>query len=97
MPKDVIVIDAMPTTAVGKIFKPQLRWNITQRHFSEILSPFEDERLKVSVEVGESKVHGALCKVILNGSPARDKSEIEKEITNILERYQHIKLEIQWR
>jgi fatty-acyl-CoA synthase len=97
MPKDVIVIDAMPTTAVGKIFKPQLRWNITQRHFSEILSPFEDERLKVSVEVGESKVHGALCKVILSGSPARDKSEIEKEITDILERYQHIKLEIQWR
>jgi len=97
MPKDVIVIDAMPTTPVGKVFKPQLRWNIAQKHFSEILSPFENERLKVFVEVGESKVHGTLCKVILIGSPARDKSEIEKEMTAILERYQHIKLEIQWR
>lgn len=97
MPKDVIIIDAMPTTAVGKVFKPQLRWNIAQKHFSEILSPFENEGLKVSIEVGESKVQGALCKVILSGSPARDKSEIEKEITVILERYSNIELEIQWR
>lgn len=94
MPKDVIIIDAIPTTAVGKVFKPQLRWNIAQKHFSEILSPFEDERLKISVEVGESKVYGALCKVILTRSPTRDTSEVEKEITAILEKYQHIKLEI---
>ena len=96
MPKDVIIIDAIPTTAVGKVYKPQLRWDIAQKHFSEILTPLEGERLKVSVEVGESKVGGILCKVVLTGSPARDKSEIEKEITTTIERYQNIKLEIQW-
>ena len=97
MPKDVIIMDVLPTTAIGKVFKPQLRWDIAQKHYSEILSPFENETLKVSVEVGESKTNGTLCKVILTGSSNKDKTEIEKEITAILERYQQIKLEIKWR
>lgn len=97
MPKDVIIIDDMPTTAVGKIFKPQLRWDQAEKQISETLSSFENEKLKISVEVGESKVYGTLCKVFLSGSPSGDKDQIEEDITASINKYQHIKPEIHWR
>jgi len=97
MPKDIIIIDTMPTTAVGKIFKPQLRWDLAQKHFSQVLLPLEKESLKISIEVGESKTHGTLCKVFVSGSSSRDKNQIENEITACINKYQHIKPEIHWR
>lgn len=97
LPKEVIIIDSIPMTAVGKIFKPQLRWDLARKHFIGILSWLEDEGLEVSVEVGESKIHGTLCRVTLSGNQDREKGRIESEITARLNKYPYVKSEIVWR
>ncbi|MDD9146922.1 hypothetical protein LZT49_12780, partial [Enterococcus hirae] len=37
-PKQVIVIDAIPMTSVGKIFKPQLRTDAVQRLVEQVVA-----------------------------------------------------------
>lgn len=39
VPKRAVILEQMPLTAVGKIFKPRLRADATQRVFSERLAP----------------------------------------------------------
>lgn len=39
VPVAIVLIDAMPLTAVGKVFKPQLRWDAARRVFTDVLAP----------------------------------------------------------
>ncbi|RLA04823.1 MAG: acyl-CoA synthetase [Gammaproteobacteria bacterium] len=93
---EVIITKQLPMTAVGKIFKPQLRWEQIKLHFNEILSELEKYDIKISVEVGEHKVHGTLCKIFISGAPTRRIKDIDDEITTTLAKYQFIKSEIHW-
>ena len=38
VPVEIVLIDPLPLTGVGKVFKPQLRWNAAQRVFSRTLA-----------------------------------------------------------
>ncbi|MBU1742483.1 MAG: acyl-CoA synthetase [Proteobacteria bacterium] len=96
LPKEVIIIDAIPMTAVGKIFKPQLKWDQARKHFTGILYWLKDDGLELSVEVGESKTHGTLCRVTLSGNPSRPRALVEDEITACLNKYPYIKSEVVW-
>jgi fatty-acyl-CoA synthase len=51
VPKEIIVIDAMPLTAVGKIFKPDLRNAITETVVGEELAKLNAEAKHISVVV----------------------------------------------
>mgnify|MGYP006263870231 CR=1 FL=1 len=42
VPVQIISIDPMPLTGVGKVFKPQLRWNAAKRVFTDVLAPLTD-------------------------------------------------------
>jgi len=65
IPKEVILIDEMPVTAVGKIFKPTLRNDITQRLVNNLLGQLADASA-FSVEVETSKKYGQIVKVSSN-------------------------------
>lgn len=96
LPKEILIIDAIPTTAVGKIFKPQLRWEQAERHFQQQLSYLEEQGLSVKVKVGESSAQGTLCSVTLSSSNNVDQARIESEIAAKLEKNQYISFQVNW-
>lgn len=53
----------MPLTAVGKIFKPPLRWAQIEAVLAEALAPLAGDGIETDVSVSESKQHGTLAKV----------------------------------
>jgi fatty-acyl-CoA synthase len=54
-PKHIYIIDAIPVTAVGKIFKPELRTNAVERKVHAILRERNLENVEVVVEAGGSR------------------------------------------
>ncbi|MGW8323031.1 MAG: acyl-CoA synthetase, partial [Thermodesulfobacteriota bacterium] len=87
IPKDVFVVEQIPLTAVGKIFKPALRWDAAEkvyRHELEALGALVEE---VAVKVGEDKVHGT--KALIRVKPAANVSgeTLQNRIAEILARY----------
>lgn len=62
VPKEVIIIDAIPVTAVGKIFKPTLRNDITARLVNDILGKALSSA-DFTVEVETNKKFGQIVKV----------------------------------
>jgi fatty-acyl-CoA synthase len=64
-PAAVHVIEVMPMTAVGKIYKPTLRYDAAKRGFEAALEPLG---LACSVAVGPDEVHGTLARIRLESS-----------------------------
>jgi fatty-acyl-CoA synthase len=95
-PKEVIFIEQMPLTAVGKIFKPQLRWDLIAREFTNRLAPLKERGMRVSVKAEEDKHHGTLVTVNLSPSNVLDREEVENEIKSVSGAFYYIKVEINW-
>lgn len=55
VPKDILIIDVMPLTAVGKIFKPDLRNDITKRVVREELAKLNINDVEISVVIDKKK------------------------------------------
>jgi fatty-acyl-CoA synthase len=73
VPKQIIIIDQIPVTAVGKIFKPDLRCDIAERTARAAL----EEALghtDFSVEASISKKHGQLVSVSLQQAQANSEA-----------------------
>ena len=88
VPVEVILVDAIALTGVGKVFKPQLRWDAAQRVFAEILAPLAVEGLSIIVAVGAHGTHGTLATVTLSGvsGAAVAKGERERVEQRVYER-----------
>ncbi len=71
-PVEVVLLDLMPTTGVGKIFKPTLRHDAAQRTFARILEPLKQEGIEAEVSVGAHKEFGTLATVRLVKAADRD-------------------------
>ena len=65
VPVAVRLIDAIPLTGVGKVFKPQLRWDAARAHFEQLLAPLAQPPLSLEVSVGADAQHGTLVTVRL--------------------------------
>ncbi len=87
VPKEVILIDQMPLTPVGKIFKPRLRWDAVRRVYEDALAALGDLIRSVEVEVGEDKIHGTLARVRLAPAPGATAEEISGRVAEILGRF----------
>jgi fatty-acyl-CoA synthase len=87
LPKEIHIVDQIPLTAVGKIFKPALRWDATRRIYEAELEKLGQMVESVQVQVGEDKVHGTLALIRIKATPDADQNEIKKRITEILARY----------
>jgi len=80
VPVNVVLIDAMPLTGVGKVFKPQLRWDAARRVFADTLSELSSRGASVAVAVGAHPVHGSIATVTLSGVPSAERAAIEQQV-----------------
>jgi fatty-acyl-CoA synthase len=67
IPKEIHLIKQIPLTLVGKIFKPKLRWQITQAVFQRELDPI-DTIDQLEIQVSEDKHHGTRVDIIVQSS-----------------------------
>lgn len=86
VPVVVHVIDAIPLTGVGKVFKPQLRWRAAQDVFTQLLAPLATDGVAITVTVGADGTHGTLARVAVKaagiGQDAR--ARLEAQVTERL-------------
>ena len=84
VPVQIIPVDPMPMTGVGKVFKPQLRWDAARRVFTGVLSPLTERGIDCKVEVGAHGSHGSLATVRLVGVPEDKREAIANEVHTML-------------
>jgi fatty-acyl-CoA synthase len=70
VPVQLYVVDTIPLTAVGKVFKPALRLDAAERAVRRLLAPLEKDGCTVGVSVASHKELGTLISVTLAGEPA---------------------------
>jgi fatty-acyl-CoA synthase len=87
IPKEIFVIDPMPVTAVGKIFKPALRYDAIKRVFDAELGQLSNLVESIEVRVGEHKVHGTIAMITAKPSSSIDSIALRRQIDNILGRF----------
>jgi len=87
VPREVFIIDQIPLTPVGKIFKPALRWDAIKRVYEtelEKLGPLADS---VELKVGEDKVHGSSVTIKVKAAANVSKDEITSKVSELLALY----------
>ncbi len=84
LPAEIILIDAMPVTAVGKIFKPTLRYDIIKRKFIPLLKDIESEGISFDVSVGAEGSHGIVADVTATVAAGVSSSDIEEKVKDLL-------------
>jgi len=85
-PKQIFVLDAMPMTSVGKIFKPQLRNDAVRRIVvEEIARMCDPDRVEVDVAAGGKR--GMQVTIKLPAGTADLRSGIEKVLDGYLFEY----------
>lgn len=95
IPKNIVILDSMPMTAVGKIFKPPLRCDAVQRVYTEALSVALPAQLSWEVQVEPHQKHGMLATLILSGIPQEQRTQVHEQIARALDVYV-VKYQIQW-
>ena len=80
VPVHLYFVDAIPLTAVGKVFKPALRWDATQRAVRRMLADVMPAEAAVNVEVGAHAAHGSLITVAIGGVAEGGRSALATQI-----------------
>ncbi len=89
------IVDALPVTGVGKIFKPALRWEQAERVFSEALAPLATEGATLTVAVGEDRRRGTLARVEIAAPATVDRAGVEERVARLLGRHA-LPHEVEW-
>jgi fatty-acyl-CoA synthase len=84
IPAQIIPIDPMPLTGVGKVFKPRLRWDAAQRVFAGVLAPLVERGINCQVEVGAHGSHGSIATVTIAQVPEQKREAIADEVHTLL-------------
>jgi len=87
VPKAVHIIETLPLTPVGKIFKPALRWDVIEKVYDQELQALGDLVEQVTVRAGEDKVHGTRVDIVVTPAAGSDAAAIRQKIGDILARY----------
>jgi fatty-acyl-CoA synthase len=95
VPVEIVLIDTMPLTGVGKVFKPSLRWDAAQRAFSRVLSTLAEQGIRTDVSVGAHGTHGSLATIKAHGVAAGYRDAVAKTIHEKLAPFV-TRHEIQW-
>ena len=86
VPKAIRLVEALPVTAVGKIFKPRLVWQEVQDVYGEEVAAVEGVA-QVQVTVGPDKLHGTLARIQVTPGPGADPAALRARIDAALGRY----------
>ena len=95
-PKEVHIIDQMPMTAVGKIFKPRLRWAQIQAVLEHNLSDLGQKGAEISVAVVEDGSRGTVAEIELSGPAELNRQQLESEIAALVGSFTYLKHNIKW-
>lgn len=87
VPKRVVIVDAIPLTPVGKIFKPALRWQAIANVYREELAALGDIARCVDVQVSEDKKHGAVARIRIEAAEGNTAEQITAKARERLARY----------
>ena len=87
VPKEVTIIEEMPLTPVGKIFKPALRWKAIQKVYQSELKAINDLITSVDVTVTEDKIHGSMVAIRIKAASEISHDQIRDKLSDILARY----------
>ncbi len=87
IPKRVHIIDPMPVTAIGKIFKPALRHRAIQDVFASELEVLSDLVESIDVVAREEKTHGTTAYVTVEPAAGVGESKIRERVDAILGHY----------
>jgi fatty-acyl-CoA synthase len=94
-PGEVVVRQTIPVTAVGKVFKPELRHDAAKRVLESTLRDVGDGAASFEVSVGADPRHGMLATV--TATPRRpDARSLDAAVREALDRLS-IRYEIKWR
>ncbi|MCY1350943.1 2-succinylbenzoate--CoA ligase [compost metagenome] len=85
VPKEVWIIDAIPVTAVGKTFKPALRFDAIRRTFEDRLTAIDPA---IRVEVVADDRHGQLARILVPGLTAERQAQVEGKLAGFAVRSQ---------
>lgn len=96
IPKSIVILDQMPVTAVGKIFKPPLRCDAVRRVYAEALSAILPAHLSWEIQVEQDHQYGMLATLVLSGVPEEQRAHFDEQIARALGAYV-VKYQIQWK
>ncbi|HEX7438599.1 MAG TPA: acyl-CoA synthetase [Caldimonas sp.] len=80
LPVQLYFIEALPLTAVGKVFKPALRWDAAQRAVTRMLADLQQSGRGLAVEVGSHPEHGSLITVAIQGKGTAWRAALEQQV-----------------
>ncbi len=86
-PAEVVILEAMPLTAVGKIYKPALREDAARREFERALAWLAARDVGFSVSVGPHPTLGTLARVALTRKADADETQLASDIDRALRGY----------
>lgn len=87
VPKEVFIVDEIPLTPVGKIFKPSLRWDAVMYVYKKDIEELGDIIESVDVAVGEDKIHGSRARITVKAGSGASAADVEEKIKAALARY----------
>jgi fatty-acyl-CoA synthase len=67
-PAEIHIIDKIPLTDVGKIFKPPLRRSAAEKAFAEALAPLAGRGIGIAVSVDDGAAEGTVARITLSGA-----------------------------
>ena len=87
VPKEIFIVDKIPLTPVGKIFKPALRWEAIQKVYQSELEAINDLITSMKISVNEDKIHGSMVAIKINAASEIRHEQIREKVSDILARY----------
>ena len=86
IPKEIMILDKLPLTAVGKLFKPTLVFEQVEKVFREDLAQIPGiDKCEILVE-GDKRL-GTVAKVTIDCAPTVDKAALEAKVKEMLGHY----------
>jgi fatty-acyl-CoA synthase len=86
-PVEIVILDTMPVTAIGKIYKPALRQDAIRRAFEAELKPIMEAGTWIAVTVENHEVHGTVAIVSVSNVPEGQGDTVRGKILQALGRY----------
>ena len=80
VPVQVYFVEAIPLTAVGKVFKPALRWDAAQRAVTRMLADLPPAGATITVEAGAHAAHGGLITVRVSGVAGGARAALAQQV-----------------
>ncbi len=95
VPVKLYVIDAIPLTGVGKVFKPALRFDAARRLVTGMLAELTPPGATIAVNVDSHAVHGSLIGITIRGVAEAARGAVEQRVHEQLNPLQ-MRHEIAW-